>query len=349
MNRNKEQIQYFSTKDDGTMIKIIVSAVVFHLVVVFVLYGLHCIDTSKPAKEIPVFELVQIDEPVKQPVVAETPLEPENETPKEEIPPEPPKEEIVPEVPVETPKEELPPEPVVETPAEPVVENPPPELPPETPPEPVPETVNSKEPAVEPTPEKKLAPEAPPKPEEKPAPEMKPDTPKPVPVPKKPPQPEKVKPVEKAKPEKNKPVEKPTKKVVEKKTEPKPAKKPKEKDDFDINDLDLPKSFELPSLKAVNPIDMDPLMQVFLERAKQKIMSNFNPPNGLSIPRDAKTSVQFSVERSGQITAVLLKRSSSNSTWDHLSVRAVKISKLPELPPTYSGSSLVLQFNFTPN
>ena len=134
MNKNKEQIQYFSSKDDGTMVKIIVSAVVFHLVVVFALYGLHCIDTSKPAKEIPVFELVQIDEPVKQPVVAETPLEPENETPKEEIPPEPSKEEIVPEVPAETPKEELPPEPVVETPTEPVVENPPPELPPETPP-----------------------------------------------------------------------------------------------------------------------------------------------------------------------------------------------------------------------
>ena len=347
MNRNKEQIQYFSTKDDGTMIKIIVSAVVFHLVVVFALYGLHCIDTSKPAKEIPVFELVQIDEPVKQPVVKEIPLEPEHETPKEEIPPEPPKEEIVPEVSQEVP---------VEAPVEPVVETPPPpELPPETPPEPVPETVTSKEPAVEPTPEKKLTPDAPQVPETKPAPEMKPDTPEPVPVPKEKPQPEKVKAVEKKKPvEKTKPVEKPVekpaKKVVEKKKEePKPKAKPKEKDDFDINDLDLPKSFELPSLKAVNPIDMDPLMQVFLERAKQKIMSNFNPPNGLSIPRDAKTTVQFSVERSGQITAVLLKRSSSNTTWDHLSVRAVKISKLPELPPTYSGSSLVLQFNFTPN
>ena len=347
MNRNKEQIQYFSTKDDGTMIKIIVSAVVFHLVVVFALYGLHCIDTSKPAKEIPVFELVQIDEPVKQPVVKKIPLEPEHETPKEEIPPEPPKEEIVPEVSQEVP---------VEAPVEPVVETPPPpEVPPETPPEPVPETVTSKEPAVEPTPEKKLTPDAPQVPETKPAPEMKPDTPEPVPVPKEKPQPEKVKTVEKKKPvEKTKPVEKPVekpaKKVAEKKKEePKPKAKPKEKDDFDINDLDLPKSFELPSLKAVNPIDMDPLMQVFLERAKQKIMSNFNPPNGLSIPRDAKTTVQFSVERSGQITAVLLKRSSSNTTWDHLSVRAVKISKLPELPPTYSGSSLVLQFNFTPN
>ena len=27
MNKNKEQIQYFSSKDDGTMVKIIVSAV----------------------------------------------------------------------------------------------------------------------------------------------------------------------------------------------------------------------------------------------------------------------------------------------------------------------------------
>jgi TonB family protein len=105
----------------------------------------------------------------------------------------------------------------------------------------------------------------------------------------------------------------------------------------------------MPSLKAVNPIDMDPLMQVFLERAKAKIMSNFNPPNGLTIDRDAKTTVQFTVERSGAITSVFLKRSSSNSAWDHLSMRAVKISKLPELPPTYKGSSLVLQFNFTPN
>jgi outer membrane biosynthesis protein TonB len=153
--------------------------------------------------------------------------------------------------------------------------------------------------------------------------------------------------------EKNKKVltksEKVAKKMVEKKkVEKKPAKKPKD-DDFDIDDLNLQKSFEMPSLKAVNPIDMDPLMQVFLERAKAKIMSNFNPPNGLTIDRDAKTTVQFTVERSGAITSVFLKRSSSNSAWDHLSMRAVKISKLPELPPTYKGSSLVLQFNFTPN
>ena len=300
MNRNKEQIQYFSTEDDGTLIKIIVSAVVFHVVVVAILFGLNCIDMSKPSKEIPVFEMVQVDQLVRTAEAKPVPPEPE---------------------PKPTPKVEK----SVEKPVEKVEE------PPE-PPKEVPEEQNTPE-EPEPVPEKELAPEAP----------------KSEPLPEATPKPEEVKPEEKPKPEEKK-VEKPAKKPVEKKkSEQKPAKKAKEDDDFDIGDLNLKKSFELPSLKAVNPIDMDPLMQVFLERAKAKIMSNFNPPNGLSIPQDAKTTVQFSVMRSGEITGVLLKRSSSNSTWDHLSMRAVKISRLPELPPTYSGSSLVLQFNFTPN
>jgi hypothetical protein len=317
MNRNKEQIQYFSTEDDGTLIKIIVSAVVFHVVVVAILFGLNCIDMSKPSKEIPVFEMVQVDQLVRTAEAKPVPPEPEPKpTPKVEKSVEKPVEKV-----------EEPPEPPKEVPEEQNT----PEPPPVTTPEPVPEKPPTVEP--EPVPEKELSPEAP----------------KSEPLPEATPKPEEVKPEEKPKPEEKK-VEKPAKKPVEKKkSEQKPAKKAKEDDDFDIGDLNLKKSFELPSLKAVNPIDMDPLMQVFLERAKAKIMSNFNPPNGLSIPQDAKTTVQFSVMRSGEITGVLLKRSSSNSTWDHLSMRAVKISRLPELPPTYSGSSLVLQFNFTPN
>lgn len=317
MNRNKEQIQYFSTEDDGTLIKIIVSAVVFHVVVVAILFGLNCIDMSKPSKEIPVFEMVQVDQLVRTAEAKPVPPEPDPKpTPKVEKSVEKPVEKV-----------EEPPEPPKEVPEEQNT----PEPPPVTTPEPVPEEPPTVEP--EPVPEKELAPEAP----------------KSEPLPEATPKPEEVKPEENPKPEEKK-VEKPAKKPVEKKkSEQKPAKKAKEDDDFDIGDLNLKKSFELPSLKAVNPIDMDPLMQVFLERAKAKIMSNFNPPNGLSIPPDAKTTVQFSVMRSGEITGVLLKRSSSNSTWDHLSMRAVKISRLPELPPTYSGSSLVLQFNFTPN
>ena len=322
MNRNKEQIQYFSTEDDGTLIKIIVSAVVFHVVVVAILYGLHFIDTSKPAKEIPIFEMVQVDQVVRTAEAKPVPPEPETKVEKpveKSTEPEPQVEEPVEKI--EEPPVEQPVEPPVETPPEPEVA--PVETQPEVPPEP--------------KPEKELTPEAP-KTEPPPEPPPKVEEKKPV----------EEKPVQKPKPVEKK-VEKPVKKPVEKK-KPEPKKKPKnDDDDFDIGDLNLKKSFELPSLKAVNPIDMDPLMQVFLERAKAKIMSNFNPPNGLTIDRDAKTTVQFTVERSGAITSVFLKRSSSNSAWDHLSMRAVKISKLPELPPTYKGSSLVLQFNFTPN
>ena len=131
--------------------------------------------------------------------------------------------------------------------------------------------------------------------------------------------------------------------------EPQPEPEPEPQDDFEVDDLDLPTSVEAPSLNPVGSVDMDPLMQVYLERLKQIIMSNFNPPSNLNVRRDVKTTVQFTVDRFGGITAITLKRSSGNKTWDHLSVRAVQISKVPELPPNFRAPSLVLHFNFTPN
>ena len=116
-----------------------------------------------------------------------------------------------------------------------------------------------------------------------------------------------------------------------------------------VDDLDLPVAVEAPSLNPVGSVDMDPLMQVYLEQLKKIIMSNFKPPKDLKVGRDAKTTVQFQVDRFGGITAVILKKSSGNKAWDHLSVRAVQISKVPELPPNYRAPSLVLHFNFTPN
>ena len=78
-------------------------------------------------------------------------------------------------------------------------------------------------------------------------------------------------------------------------------------------------------------------------------MGNFKPPKDLKVGRDAKTTVQFQVDRVGGISAIILKRSSGNKAWDHLSVRAIQISKVPPLPPNYRAPSLVLHFNFTPN
>ena len=197
--------------------------------------------------------------------------------------------------------------------------------------------------------------------EEEPPPQPKPDV-KPPPAPPKPDdivQP-KPKPKQKPKPEPKPKVDKqlpPEPKVEEKPPEPEPVEEqkpepepePEPQDDFEVDDLDLPTAVEAPSLNPVGSVDMDPLMQVYLERLKQIIMSNFNPPSNLNVRRDVKTTVQFTVDRFGGITAITLKRSSGNKTWDHLSVRAVQISKVPELPPNFRAPSLVLHFNFTPN
>ena len=249
-NRN---IQYFSSEDDGTMVKIIVCAVVFHLLVIGVCIAFHYVDFKQEPEPIPVFEMVQVNQvqPRPQPPRPK-PVEPKPEQPK---PVEPkPRPEPKPKV-----NKQLPPEPKVE----------------EKPPEP--------EPVEEPQPE------------------------------------------------------------------PEPEPEPEPVDDFAVDDLDLPASVEAPSLNPVGSVDMDPLMQVYLERLKQIIMSNFNPPSNLNVRRDVKTTVQFTVDRFGGITAITLKRSSGNKTWDHLSVRAVQISKVPELPPNFRAPSLVLHFNFTPN
>lgn len=116
------------------------------------------------------------------------------------------------------------------------------------------------------------------------------------------------------------------------------------------DDMDLPEEIaEESGLNPVGYVDMDPLMQVYLERLKQIIMQHFNPPSGLNVTKSTKTSVQFTVDRFGNITDISLRRSSGNKTWDNLSVRAIKISKLPELPPNYRAPALSLNFNFTPN
>ena len=145
----------------------------------------------------------------------------------------------------------------------------------------------------------------------------------------------------------------PEPKIAEEKPEPEPAPEPEPpaEESMDLpDDMDLPEEIaEESGLNPVGYVDMDPLMQVYLERLKQIIMQNFNPPSGLNVSKSTKTSVQFTVDRFGAITNVSLKRSSGNKTWDHLSMRAVQISKLPELPPNYRAPALSLKFNFTPN
>lgn len=258
MSERKEQIRYFSSEGDGMMVRIIICAVVFHMVTAGICIGIHFVNFKQEPEPIPVFEMVQVQQPTKA-----RPRPPRPKPP--EIPPDPPKEQPKPDV---KPK-----------------------------PEPKPKVNKELPPDIKPEEEKKPEPE----PEEKPEPQPEPE-PEPEPV-----------------------------------------------DDFDVDDLDLPAAVEAPSLNPVGSVDMDPLMQVYLEQLKRIIMANFNPPNSLSVKKSVKTTVQFTIDRFGGITGITLKRSSGNKTWDHLSVRAVSISKAPELPLNFRAPSLTLHFNFTPN
>lgn len=177
----------------------------------------------------------------------------------------------------------------------------------------------------------------------------KPEKPKPAP--------EKPKPEEKREQPKPKPEVKrelpPEPKIAKDEPKPEPVQDPEPASDEPMDlpdDMDLPEEIaEASGLNPVGQVDMDPLMQVYLERLKQIIMQHFNPPSGLNVSKSTKTSVQFTVDRFGNITDISLKRSSGNKTWDHLSVRAIQVSKLPELPPNYRAPALSLNFNFTPN
>ena len=191
---------------------------------------------------------------------------------------------------------------------------------------------------VAPPPERARQPEPPkPKQEVKPKPDVKPKVDEQLP-----PEPK----IEEKKPE---PEPQPEEVATEPEPVQEPAPEPAPQDDFAVDDMELPAKVEAPSLNPVGSVDMDPLMQVYLERLKQIIMSNFNPPSNVNVKKNVKTTVQFSVDRFGGISSVTLKRSSGNKTWDHLSVRAVQISKVPELPPNFRAPSLILHFNFTPN
>jgi TonB family protein len=150
-----------------------------------------------------------------------------------------------------------------------------------------------------------------------------------------------------------KPVEQP--KVIEQpKPEPipEPVQEAAPEDEFDLPSDEPegdPNGMDLPGLSALRPVgdlEMDPLMQVYLEQLQRILMQNFSPPSGVAIGKSEKTSIQFTIQRNGQITGVMMKRSSGNGTWDRLATRAVTIARLPPLPPNYRAPFLPLVFDF---
>jgi protein TonB len=115
--------------------------------------------------------------------------------------------------------------------------------------------------------------------------------------------------------------------------------------------MDLPsdiksKDMDMPTIRTLGDIMMDPQLQAYLDRLVRLIYQNFNPPSGTEIAKGTKSSVQFQISRNGELDEIFLRSSSGNSIWDRLAMRAVQITKPPPLPPSYTTESLPLIFDF---
>jgi len=115
--------------------------------------------------------------------------------------------------------------------------------------------------------------------------------------------------------------------------------------------MDLPsdiksKDMDMPALRTLGNVIMDPQMEAYLKTIMRLIYQNFNPPAGTEISRGTQSSVKFQIGRNGEISEVTLRSSSGNSIWDRLAVRAVQITKPPPLPPSFTAENLPLIFDF---
>jgi len=103
---------------------------------------------------------------------------------------------------------------------------------------------------------------------------------------------------------------------------------------------------DMPTIRTVGNIIMDPQLQAYLNTLVKLLYQNFNPPSGTEIAKGTKSSVQFQIARNGEISEVILRLSSGNRIWDRLATRAVEITKPPPLPPSYTAENLPLIFDF---
>jgi len=191
---------------------------------------------------------------------------------------------------------------------------------PEPTPEPIAEPIPKPVPEPTPTPIPEPTPKPAPTPVPEPAPKPTP-TPTPIPEPIKPePIPEPAKPAPAAAASMDMPMDMPS----------------------DIKSKDM----DMPALRTLGDVMMDPQLQAYLDRLVRLIYQNFNPPSGTEIAKGTKSSVQFQISKNGEITEIFLRSSSGNSIWDRLAMRAVQITKPPPLPPSFTAENLPLIFDF---
>lgn len=98
---------------------------------------------------------------------------------------------------------------------------------------------------------------------------------------------------------------------------------------------------------SVQGTDTDFPFAWYLQRVEGLIARNWNPRQlGFGKRALVSCSVHFRVAQGGQVSQVTLLSSSGTGVFDREALRAVQTTRLPPLPPQYSGSSLGVTFIF---
>ncbi len=150
------------------------------------------------------------------------------------------------------------------------------------------------------------------------------------------------------------PKELPKSKPAEK---PKVEKKPQEKIEVeDPKPREQTETRDKPVEKVAKPVvsgpsaantDTDFPFAWYLSRVEGLIARNWNPRQiGFGKRAVVSCAVHFSIARNGTVTQVTLVRNSGVGVFDRESLRAVQTTKMPPLPPQFTGPSLGVTFIF---
>jgi len=106
----------------------------------------------------------------------------------------------------------------------------------------------------------------------------------------------------------------------------------------------VPAVVSAPSVKGT---DEDFPFSWYINLVESKVVNNWHPRKlGFGKRAVVSCTVHFRVARNGAVTEVTLNRNSGVGVYDRESLRAVKSTRLPPLPPQYRGSSLGITFIF---
>ncbi|MFT7699643.1 MAG: protein TonB [Candidatus Krumholzibacteriia bacterium] len=101
------------------------------------------------------------------------------------------------------------------------------------------------------------------------------------------------------------------------------------------------------TVPTINGTDEDFPFSWYISLIEGKVVSQWKPRQlGFGKRAVVSCTVHFRIARNGSVSQVTLVRNSGVGVYDRESLRAVKTTRLPPLPPNYNGNSLGITFTF---